>query len=163
MVYTNDNIKKICNFYVSDWHLAVMLLPYINKEINKGTKITTVFQNNMKNNIETLVRKLNLKNEKEILQIDWNTKNNSILERYVKENLSGGEENLFIINGDKEYIEKSNEKVIEYIGKNKTKKNFIKIVDCYEVEQNEEKMYNIIKMHDCVLNTSGEHNIEKII
>ena len=26
MVYTNDNIKKICNFYVSDWHLAVMLL-----------------------------------------------------------------------------------------------------------------------------------------
>ena len=128
MVYTNDNIKKICNFYVSDWHLAVMLLPYINKEINKGTKITTVFQNNMKNNIETLVRKLNLKNEKEILQIDWNTKNNSILERYVKENLSGGEENLFIINGDKEYVEKSNEKVIEYIGKNKTKKNFIKIV-----------------------------------
>ena len=163
MVYTNDNIKKICNFYVSDWHLAVMLLPYINKEINKGTKITTVFQNNMKNNIETLVRKLNLKNEKEILQIDWNTKNNSILERYVKENLSGGEENLFIINGDKEYVEKSNEKVIEYIRKNKTKKNFIKIVDCYEVEQNEEKMYNIIKMHDCVLNTSGEHNIEKII
>ena len=156
MVYTNDNIKKICNFYVSDWHLAVMLLPYINKEINKGTKITTVFQNNMKNNIETLVRKLNLKNEKEILQIDWNTKNNSILERYVKENLSSGEENLFIINGDKEYVEKSNEKVIEYIGKNKTKKNFIKIVDCYEVEQNEEKMYNII-------NTSGEHNIEKII
>lgn len=163
MVYTNDNIKKICNFYVSDWHLAVMLLPYINKEINKGTKITTVFQNNMRNNIETLVRKLNLKNEKEILQIDWNTKNNSILERYVKENLSGGEENLFIINGDKEYVEKSNEKVIEYIGKNKTKKNFIKIVDCYEVEQNEEKMYNIIKMHDCVLNTLGEHNIEKII
>ncbi len=163
MVYTNDNIKKICNFYVSDWHLAVMLLPYINKEINKGTKITTVFQNNMKNNIETLVRKLNLKNEKEILQIDWNTKNNSILERYIKENLSSGEENLFIINGDKEYVEKSNEKVIEYIGKNKTKKNFIKIVDCYEVEQNEEKMYNIIKMHDCVLNTSGEHNIEKII
>ncbi len=163
MVYTNDNIKKICNFYVSDWHLAVMLLPYINKEINKGTKITTVFQNNMKNNIETLVRKLNLKNEKEILQIDWNTKNNSILERYIKEKLSSGEENLFIINGDKEYVEKSNEKVIEYIGKNKTKKNFIKIVDCYEVEQNEEKMYNIIKMHDCVLNTSGEHNIEKII
>ena len=126
MVYTNDNIKKICNFYVSDWHLAVMLLPYINKEINKGTKITTVFQNNMRNNIETLVRKLNLKNEKEILQIDWNTKNNSILERYVKENLSGGEENLFIINGDKEYVEKSNEKVIEYIGKNKTKKEFYK-------------------------------------
>ena len=163
MVYTNDNIKKICNFYVSDWHLAVMLLPYINKEINKGTKITTVFQNNMRNNIETLVRKLNLKNEKEILQIDWNTKNNSILERYVKENLSGGEENLFIINGDKEYVEKSNEKVIEYIGKNKTKKNFIKIVDCYEVEQNEEKMYNIIKMHDSILNTSGEHEIEKIV
>lgn len=44
MVYTNDNIKKICNFYVSDWHLAVMLLPYINKEINKGTKLLLFFK-----------------------------------------------------------------------------------------------------------------------
>ena len=25
---------KLCSFYVSDWHLVTMLLPYLNEEIN---------------------------------------------------------------------------------------------------------------------------------
>lgn len=163
MGYTNDNIKKICNFYVSDWHLAVMLLPYINKEINEGVKITTIFERNMKDNIETLVGKLNLKNENKILKINWNNEKNENIENYIQENLDEKKENLFIINGNKEYIENTNEKLYKCIKEKGSKKNFVKIVDCYEVSKNEEKMYNIIKMHDSILNTSGEHEIEKII
>ena len=30
---------KLCSFYVSDWHLVTMLLPYLNEEINKENKI----------------------------------------------------------------------------------------------------------------------------
>lgn len=163
MGYTNDNIKKICNFYVSDWHLAVMLLPYINKEINEGVKITTIFERNMKDNIETLVGRLNLKNEDRILQINWNNENNENIEKYIQENLDEKRENLFIINGNKEYIENTNEKIFKCIKEKDLKRNFVKIVDCYEVSKNEEKMYNIIKMHDSILNTSGEHEIEKIV
>ena len=44
MKYTNDNVKKICNFYMSDWHFTVMLLPYISTEINKGTKVITIIE-----------------------------------------------------------------------------------------------------------------------
>lgn len=162
MGYTNDNIKKICNFYVSDWHFAVMLLPYINKEINAGVKITTIFEKDMKNNIETLVGRLNLKNEDKILHINWNNKNNDI-ENYIQKNLDNKRQNLFIINGNKDYIENTNEKLFKCIKEKGIEKNSIKIVDCYEIGKDEEKMYDIIKMHDGILNTSGEHEIEKIV
>ena len=38
------NIKRFCNFYVSDLHLSVMLLPYISKQINEDVEITTIFE-----------------------------------------------------------------------------------------------------------------------
>lgn len=162
MGYTNDNIKRICNFYVSDWHFAVMLLPYINKEINEGVKITTIFEKNMKNNIETLVGRLNLKNEDKILHINWNNKNNDI-ENYIQRNIDDKRQNLFIINGNKEYIEDINEKLYKCIKEKGLEKGFIKVVDCYKIGKDEEKMYDIIKMHDSILNTLGEQKIEKIV
>ena len=42
-----QNIKKLCNFYVSDLHLSVMLLPYLNKQINEDVEITTIFEENL--------------------------------------------------------------------------------------------------------------------
>ena len=32
----NNDVERLCSFYVSDWHLITMLLPYINKEIKLG-------------------------------------------------------------------------------------------------------------------------------
>lgn len=161
MGYTNDNIRRICNFYVSDWHLAVMLLPYINKEINKGVKITTVFEKNMKDNIQTLVGRLNLKNKEKILDMNWNSKDKDI-ENYIQENIDEEKQNLFIVNGNKDYIENTNDKLYKCVKENCIKGNVIKILDCYEINKDEEKMYDIIKMHDGILNTSGEHKIETI-
>ena len=62
MKIKNKKIEKLCSFYVSDWHLATMILPYISSKIDKDTKIVTIFENNIKQNIETLIEKLNLKN-----------------------------------------------------------------------------------------------------
>lgn len=163
MGFTNDNIKRICNFYVSDWHFAVMLLPYINNEINKGVKITTIFESSMEENIKILLEKLNLKNKDKILQIDWKNKENNNIDNYIEENIEEGAEEVFIINGDREYIENVNNRLNDYIDKKQIKGSRIKIVDCYEVSEDEEKMYNIIKMHDSILNTSGEQEIEQII
>ena len=70
------NIKKLCNFYVSDLHLSVMLLPYISKQINEDVEITTIFEKNEKQNIEVVLDKLNIKNKEKILDINWiNSKN----------------------------------------------------------------------------------------
>ena len=35
------NIFKLCSFYVSDWHIVTMLLPYINSQINENKKNNT--------------------------------------------------------------------------------------------------------------------------
>ena len=67
----NQRVEKLCSFYVSDWHFATMLLPYINHQIAKQVNVITLLETDMEKNIETLVKKLNLKNRKEILEICW--------------------------------------------------------------------------------------------
>ena len=59
----NQRVEKLCSFYVSDWHFATMLLPYINHQIEKQVNVITLLENNSAENIEILVKKLNLKNE----------------------------------------------------------------------------------------------------
>ena len=65
------SIKKLCNFYVSDIHLSVMLLPYISKQLNEDVEITTIFEKIEKSNIAAILDKLNVKNKEEILNINW--------------------------------------------------------------------------------------------
>ena len=72
---TNDNIEKTCNFYMSDWHFTVMVLPYINSEINQNTQIINIFEKDISQKVKTLVDKLNLKNKNEILKINWKSTN----------------------------------------------------------------------------------------
>ena len=69
MSIQKKNISKLCSFYVSDWHIVTMLLPYINNEINNNAKIIPIFENNISENIKTLVNKLNLKNREKILNL----------------------------------------------------------------------------------------------
>ena len=48
---------KLCSFYVSDWHLVTMLLPYLNEEINKENKIVTLLETNINMNISIFYEK----------------------------------------------------------------------------------------------------------
>ena len=41
MVVENNKIEKLCCFYVSDFHLEMILLPYINKKIEENIIIKT--------------------------------------------------------------------------------------------------------------------------
>ena len=65
--------EKLCGFYVSDWHLATTVLPYINSKIEENTKVITFLENNIEKNIQILMQKLNLKNKNDILKIRWNS------------------------------------------------------------------------------------------
>ena len=52
-MYTNEiNIKKICSFYVSDWHLTAMLLPYITNKLQKNERINTILNKDIKEKME---------------------------------------------------------------------------------------------------------------
>ena len=162
MKNTNDNIKKMCTFYMSDWHFTVMLLPYINKEINMKTQIFTIFENDITQKVKTLVDKLNLKNKDQILKINWkNADINNII--YQLENkLKNNDNNIVIINGTNNYIKEVNKKLEEVIYNDKFLQKNIKIIDCYDFEENKEKINTIIGKYDSMVNTSGEIKVENI-
>ena len=68
MEKTENSVKKLCNFYVSDWHLVTMLLPYIHKSLVDEAKVATILEKNTEENIHILLQRLKLKNEEEILK-----------------------------------------------------------------------------------------------
>ena len=160
---TNDNVEKVCNFYMSDWHFTVMILPYINKEINQNVQIITFFEKDISQKFKTLVGKLNLKNEEEILKINWNNVdiNKSISE--IENKIKNNNKNLLIINGTNDYIKNVNYKIKKEIKQNTLTEHRLKIIDCYDFNSNKEKIDSILKKYDSMLNTSGEIKISNII
>lgn len=154
MVNINKNIKKVCSFYVSDWHLTTMLLPHINEKINEGVKITTILENDLRENMETLLGKLKLNNTEKILNIDWNKTKD--IEKKIKE-ITNEEE--VIINGSMEFIKKIN----ELLQKNLLEGTTIKVIDCYDFNEYKEIIKDILDEHETVLNTSGEKSKEEYI
>ena len=66
-------INKMCSFYVNDWHLTVMMLPYINGKLQENEKVTIISEENLLNNINTILERTNIKEEykKQIQTIGW--------------------------------------------------------------------------------------------
>lgn len=151
----NNNVKTVCSFYASEWHLVTMLLPNIDKEINKGIKITTILEKDLKNNMETLLKKLNLENKNKILNIGWN-KNNLDAENISK--LVKNNDNI-IIAGAVEYIKNVHSIIKECLQKDKC----ITIIDCYNIDECEPEIKQILNEHERVLNTAGERDKEEYI
>ena len=134
-----NKIEKLCCFYVSDFHLEMILLPYINNKLDENIIIKT--EKDLRDTVETLVSKMNLndENKEKILSLGWNVK------EYKKiENKS----NIIII-GNQKYIDDMNGQI---------KKDEIKdvtIVDCYNFEDTKDEMETIISNYSKSLNTTG--------
>ena len=159
-----NNIERLCSFYVSDWHLVTMLLPYINKQINEESNIITLLENDIEENIKILTKKLNLKNEQKILNINWKKTNGikySELQSKMRKLKKCSTLNVVFINGNKNYIDMTNSNIEKFLKDNATRFKHvnIKIIDCYEVGEFNLNMPEILNSHDKVLNTSGEKEI----
>ena len=153
-----NSITKLCSFYVSEWHLVTMLLPYINQKINEEAKIATILEQDITQNVKLLIERLNLKNEEKILALNFNKAEE------IKSKINELEENqelVVFINGSQEFIEKHNKKLEKYFSTHFLK-HPIKIINCYEVIHLEGSVDYILEQHDKVLNTSGEKEIEEV-
>lgn len=148
-----NKIKTVCSFYASEWHLVTMLLPNIDKKINKGIKITTILEKDLQNNMEILLKKLNLENEEKVLSIGWNKRNLENIKKLIKDN------DCIIIAGTVEYINNVHILIKECIDKNKC----ISIIDCYNINECEPEIKRILNEHEIVLNTAGEKAKEEYI
>jgi len=159
----NQRVEKLCSFYVSDWHFATMLLPYINHKIEEQINVITLLENNMQENIETLVKKLNLKNEKEILEIRWedfHSKKYGDIKQLLELELHQEKQNIILINGSRDYIEKNNENIERCLEKEEVSN--VKIINFFEVTEFNHNIMEILDAHDKILNTSGEKEISEV-
>ena len=153
-----QNIKKLCNFYVSDLHLSVMLLPYISKQINEDVEITTIFEKLEKNDMEAILDKINVKNKNEILNINWLENNEKIYKKTedaIKKSIKDNKKVTIIVGGNQNYISKNNSNIMKILNENNKKEN-VKIINCYNIEETGLNMKEIVKRYDGILNTAGE-------
>ena len=162
------DVEKICSFYVNEWHLVTMILPYINKEINEKANITTILENDIEENVNTLLAKLNLKNEEEILKINWKA-NKEITYNYIEEIINNltknnNNEEIIFINGSRDYIDFLNYQIEKMLKQNifNIKNKKIKIINCYEVTEFNNGIKDILDSHIKILNTAGEKYITDV-
>ena len=153
----DSNIIKLCSFYISDWHLVTMLLPYINQKINEEVEIATILEKDLNENITKLVERLNLNNKNKILNLNWNKFKERGKIIYNKDN----NEKILIINGERNFIENINKRIEKYFKTHKIN-GIIKIVNCFEVTGFSGNISEVLDKHDMVLNTSGERKIEDV-
>ena len=157
MKVQKSNLTKLCSFYVSDWHLVTMLLPYINKKINEQAKRATILEKDIQENIKVLLEKLNLKNKEKIEQINWTNEQR----KNIFSNIENSKEIIIIVNGGKDFIKNKNEKIEKYLETHEINKK-VKIINCFEVIEYNGSISDVLEEHDMVLNTSGEREISEL-
>ena len=135
-----SSTQKVCSFYVSNMHFATMILPFVNRQMEEQTEIVTFFENNFTTNIELVLSRLTISEErkKKLLNIDWkntNTIKYLNIEKILKAKLNKNGKNVIIVNGNEEYINIVNDCREKYMKKNEKKVEIdkIKIFDFYEV------------------------------
>lgn len=153
LMITKENKKeRICSFYASDFHLEMIILPYINKKLEEDKKVIIITEENLEESLKILVSKINLEQnrKRKILNLDWR---NNYIEKIeeVKENIEKNERVYIIVNGKEEFVENINNIIKD--------ENNVNVVNCYKIEDIQNHMQDIIKRHEKVLNTSGLQEI----
>lgn len=147
------SITKICSFYANKWHLTTMILPYISKMIENGYEIETILEDNIEENMKELTEKININKDtkKKILDINWTSNQ---MDNFKTKN---NEKQIILVEGSMSKINNINKYIEE-----KSEKN-ISIINCYHVTQIENNISEILSTHDLILNTSGNHKINKAL
>lgn len=143
MITKEHKIEKTCLFCASDYHLEMILLPYIKDRLDKSSFLIFT-ENNLEESINILLTKVNLdkKDKEKIRNINWRNADDIKFKQLEK-----NEKINVIINGSFNYIKYINNKIKEI--KNKE----LKVVDCYHVGDSNVDIYEISKKYNVILNT----------
>ena len=147
----NITKEKSCAFYASDYHFEMISLPYISKSMDENKEIVILTENNLKDTVNTLITKMNLNQEKrkKILSLDWNNNDLKKFKEISKKSKENSDMVIFI-KGKQNYIQNINKNIEKWTSTNK----HIKIVDCYEFFEIEDKIDIIAKEYSKVLGTT---------
>ena len=145
MITKECYIKKTCLFCASDYHLEMILLPYI-KERMDSSNIIIITENNLEDSIKVLLTKVNLdeKDKEKIKSLNWKKTDDFKIEEI--NNMKDKNINI-IINGSSNYIESVNKKIKEVLRRD------IEIVDCIHIYDSDIEITEISKKYEKILNT----------
>lgn len=148
MVTEQHEANKKCCLYASDFHLEMILLPYIKNNMYK-TKFIIITQNDLQETIKILLDRVNIEDiyKRNILNLNWK-KNEKLNIENIKDIINKNEKIDIIIKGDKEYIEKTN-KQLEILISNK-----VNIIDCFCIEDLKIDINEIKNNYKEILSTS---------
>lgn len=164
-----NNYLKICSFYVSDWHLTAMILPYVEKAEEREEHLNTILEKNISYNMKEILERTKISERKreEIEKIGWENKNiikYGDIKKYMEKITKFHKKITIIVEGSKEKIECIGKNIDKWIKKSEKKleKKEIKIINCYELMEFNQNLTEILDEHDKILNTSGIHEIEEM-
>ena len=149
--------RKSCLFCASDYHLEMILLPYICKKI-ENEEIYVITENNLEDSIKLVLDRINIKDniKKQIRKIGWKNKINlkekieKILEEINNdEKIDKNKKITFIINGKYSFINQNNKILEELFDKNDN----IYIINCFHVVDQNVDIDKISKEYRKILNT----------
>ena len=138
--------KSFCSFYVSEYHLLTILLPYIDEQISNLKNVKLILEEDMIESVKKYLKRYEINNMSKIIKLGWKKEKNNKFE--IDENI-----NNIIVCGRGEFIEKVNTEINNRI------KN-IEIVNCYNLETLN-NLNEVVKGHDFVLRTNGLCEIKK--
>ena len=148
MITKEQIIHKYCCLYVSDFHLEMILLPFIKNNIDK-TNVIIFTEKDLDKTIRILLDRINLKKEDKNKILDLKNWTNERIEIIKSKKLRNY---TIIINGSKEYI-KDVEK--DFVNLNYKK---INVVHCLDLNNDEWNITEIAKNYMQILNVK---NIEE--
>lgn len=138
--------KSFCSFYVSEYHLLTILMPYINEKISNLKNVEVILENDMIDCVRKYLKRNEMFNISEIIKLNWKKAKKEGAE--IKENTD-----VVVVCGKEEFIEKVNVKI-------KEKENIKEVINCFNIESLS-NLEDVVKEHDFVLRTSGLCEIKK--
>ena len=151
--------EKICAFYASDYHFEMISLPYIDKQMENKDEIIILTENNLEETMKTLLNKTNLKDDKKkkILKLNWKNNDSEKFET-IRTIINQEKDMIIFIKGKENYIHSMNQNIEKWMPNEK----YIKIIDCYDIEEVGENLEEIMGQYQKILKTTGEREIEKL-
>ena len=138
--------KSFCSFYVSEYHLLTILMPYINEKISNLKNVEVILENDMIDCVRKYLKRNEMFNISEIIKLNWKKAKKEGTE--IKENTD-----VVIVCGKENFIEKVNMQI-------KEKEKIKEVINCFNIESLS-NLEDVVKKHDFVLRTNGLCEIKK--
>lgn len=142
--------EKICLLYASEEHFITILSSYIYGELNKEEEIITIFEKDLENIAEKILKIIN-KPKKE--EINWNKTSINNLNEKLNRNLKG---KTIVVFGNNRFINNVN-MILDNIEEE------FNIINCFSILKSEKSIQEIIEEYKKILTTEGIEEIKKVI